>query len=117
MHRLKPLAIVLLLLTSIGPAGAGLEDIRAAAEAGDAEAQLELGILYEYGFGMKDNEVVALAWYLLAAERGSPRAVTRRDLLLNRLAPKDVEAAQNLRARLLKTPAAPPAPAAPAPPP
>ncbi len=70
------------------------EDISRDARSGDPEAQLEMGILYEYGFRMKGNRVVALAWYQLAAEKGSARAAKYRDLLISKLSAAQVEAAR-----------------------
>jgi hypothetical protein len=64
------------------------------AEAGDAAAQLELGILYEYGYGMKGRKVEALAWYLAAADQGNAKAIQRRDKLLRELGSLDVAAAK-----------------------
>ena len=88
---------------------AGLERLRAAAEAGQADAQLELGILYEYGFNKPDNLVPALSWYLRAAENGVPDAGRRRDALMAKLKPAEVEEAKRLAQT--KTSAAPAAPA------
>ncbi len=116
MPKLRRLALILgLAVWTVLPARAGLDEIRAEAEKGDAEAQVELGVLYEFGFGMPNSEVAALAWYLLAAEQGNVRATTRRDLLMNRMAQKDVEAARRLSARLLKKTEKPEVRAAPAP--
>jgi TPR repeat protein len=75
---------------------AGPDDLRRAAESGDVEAQLELGVLYEYGYGLPKNEVPALAWYTLAAERGHSKAAARRDSLRGRLQPAEVEQAAAL---------------------
>ncbi|OGI38168.1 MAG: hypothetical protein A2V91_04775 [Candidatus Muproteobacteria bacterium RBG_16_64_10] len=86
---------------------AGLKEIREAAQRGDAEAQLELGILYEFGYGMTNNQIAALAWYNLAAKQGQQQAAARVDLLKKRLPPGDVEKADSMSARLLgKKPAA-----------
>jgi len=60
-------------------AHADLDDIRRIAEAGDREAQLELGILFQYGFNYKDNEIPALTWYSLSANQGNVRAQKLRD--------------------------------------
>lgn len=79
----------------------GLEALRAAAERGDAEAQVELGILYEYGFRQPDNLVPALAWYLRAAEAGKSEAARRRDALMARLNPAEVEQAKRLAPTLV----------------
>lgn len=86
---------------------ADAEDIRRNALAGSVDAQLEMGILYEFGFHMPDNEIEALAWYLLAAENGSKRAGERRDLLVGRLTESQRNDAMRRRANLN---AAPPQP-------
>jgi hypothetical protein len=75
-------------------AHAGPDDIRRAAEQGDASQQLELGVLYEYGFGLKQNTVPALAWYILAAEQGNAQALKHRDALQARMKPERVSEAQ-----------------------
>lgn len=95
-------------------AHAGLEDIRHNAEKGHTAAQYELGILYEFGFKLPDHETEALAWYSIAAERGSAPAAERRDLLKARLSASQVEQAE-ARSRQLATgmPAAPAAAPAP----
>ena len=42
------------------------------AKDGDSEAQKMLGIMYDYGHGVKANSERALHWYLLSAEQGQP---------------------------------------------
>ena len=76
-------------------------DILRDARAGDAEAQLEMGILYEYGFRMKGNRVVALAWYYLAAKQGGDRAVKYHDRLSAKLSTAQVAAARKQSTRLV----------------
>lgn len=66
-----------------------------AAKRGDTAAQLEVAILYEYGFNMPDNEVYALAWYMLAAD-SSAKAATHRDKLLKTLSPAQVDRARSM---------------------
>ena len=39
---------------------------------GDSEAQKMLGIMYDYGHGVKANSEKALEWYLRSAEQGQP---------------------------------------------
>ena len=80
------------------------EAIRQAAESGNAEAQLEMGILYEFGFYMEGNDVPALAWYMLAAKQGNEKAIKRRDLLMSRMTQAQVEQAQQESAGLLHSP-------------
>lgn len=74
-------------------AHADLDDIRRTAEAGDRDAQLQLGILFQYGFNYKDNEIPALTWYSLAANQGHPRAVRLRDSLKAKMGEKEVQEA------------------------
>ena len=44
------------------------------ANAGDAEAQTELGRLYDRGLGVQKDDLTALAWFRKAAEKGYARA-------------------------------------------
>jgi TPR repeat protein len=121
---------VALLLPVLGAAQeeASLEQLRKAASEGNAEAELEIGILYEFGYNMPKNDITALAWYLQSAQRGNVLAAKRRDLLKSKMSPQDIEAAEKMSATLAAagtektdTPAATPAtseqpPAGPAPP-
>ena len=116
------LGLVAALLTAFlwsSAAHADLDDIRRAAEAGDTEAQLELGVLFQYGFNYKDNEIPALTWYMLSANQGSAKAVKLRDALKAKMSEKEVQEAMEQVAQYKpsgKPVAAPAAPAtAPAP--
>ena len=73
---------------------ASLATLRAAAEQGQADAQYELGILYEFGYNFTDHLVSAYAWYSRAADQGNAAAAQRRDLLKGQLSPSDLERAQ-----------------------
>ena len=44
------------------------------AEAGDADAQLNLGYMYDHGDGVPENDVEAVKWYRLAADQGDADA-------------------------------------------
>lgn len=77
------------------------EQVLQAAKAGDARAQLEMGILYEFGFYMPENNVPALAWYMLAAKQGDAKAATRRDLLMSRMTQSEIEQARRESESLL----------------
>ncbi len=98
-------------------AHADLDDIRRTAEAGDSGAQLELGILFQYGFNYKDNEIPALTWYMLSATQGNAKAVKLRDALKAKMTEKEVQEAMEHVAKYKPTgkPVAAPAPAAAAP--
>lgn len=97
-RRLKNYLFVILL--GITPFAAAQEDsaslatLRAAAEQGQAEAQYELGILYEFGYNFTDHLVSAYVWYSRAADQGNAAAAQRRDLLKGQLSPSDLEKAQ-----------------------
>lgn len=101
------------------PVSVSMEDFKGpiellnAAKRGDTAAQLEVAILYEYGFNMPDNEVYALAWYLIAADN-SAKAATHRDKLLKTLSPAQVDRARKmsktLAASIKPAPAPEPAP-------
>ena len=43
---------------------------RARAEAGDVETQYNLGVMYDFGEGVPQDDVEAVAWYRQAAEEG-----------------------------------------------
>lgn len=108
-------ALLAALLWSVA-AHADLDDIRRAAEAGDSEAQLELGILFQYGFNYKDNEIPALTWYMLSANQGNAKAVKKRDALKAKMNEKEVQEAmeQVTQYKPSGKPVVVPAPAAPA---
>lgn len=102
---MKP-ATILLILGLTAPLYAGAEDlasleqVRQSAARGSAAAQLEMGILYEFGYNMPKNDVSALAWYLLSAEQGNTLAVKRRDQLRSQMKPDEIDAAQKLSTQL-----------------
>ena len=49
-------------------------DIRAAAEKGDADAQIRLAGIYSHGLGVPKDYVEAAKWLRMAAEQGNPMA-------------------------------------------
>ncbi len=71
---------------------------RAAADAGDRRAMLELGRLYRMGLGAPQDYVLAHMWFNLAASRGEMEALKERDALAAKMTPQQVAAAQD-RAR------------------
>ena len=103
-------AIAFLILSLVVPVMAGAQDLasleqtRQAAEQGNADAQLEMGILYEFGYNMPKNNVTALAWYLRSAEQGNTLAVKRRDQLKSHMTPDEIDAANKLSKELMTKP-------------
>lgn len=116
-------ATVLVILSLIVPVTAGaqdlasLEQMRQTAEQGDAEAQLEMGILYEFGYHMPKNNVTALAWYLRSAAQGDALAIKRSDELKSHMTPDEIDAADKLSKELMTKQTTPAATEAPPPPP
>lgn len=112
---------VALFLAWLPAAQADLESVRAAAHAGNVEAQLELGELYEFGFGLKENAVPALAWYLAASRGGNARASQRASVLTPKLTAAQRQEAERMSlefktaARAPVASPTPPAPPKPAP--
>jgi len=47
-----------------------LEECRVQAEAGDASAQFNLGLMYDLGLGVAEDDGEAVRWYRMAAEQG-----------------------------------------------
>ena len=54
---------------------------RLAAEQGTAQAQYNLGLLYDNGDGVPEDDTQAVRWYRLAAEQGNAGAQTNLGLL------------------------------------
>ena len=59
-----------------------LDELRALAEQGDATAQFNLGIMYDNGRGVPQDDAEAVRWYRLAADRG--HATARFNLMASR---------------------------------
>lgn len=55
---------------------AGLEQLRPAADAGFAPAQLSVGFAYDTGRGVAEDKSIAASWYMRAAQQGEPRAAS-----------------------------------------
>ena len=78
---MKPLLnTTLLFLLVIGFSGAvsgqDFEETKRLAEQGDATAQFFLGLMYDEGEGVPENDAEAVKWYRLAAEQGDATAQT-----------------------------------------
>ena len=57
-----------------GDFATALKEWKPLAEQGDADAQFNLGIMYDYGKGVPQNDKTAVKWYRLAAEQGDADA-------------------------------------------
>jgi len=50
------------------------KEFRAAAAAGNSDAQFNVGLMYEQGIGVSKDEQESLVWYRKSAEQGNPNA-------------------------------------------
>jgi len=57
-----------------GDYGTALREWRPLAEDGNADAQLNLGFMYDNGYGIPQDYKEAITWYRKAAEQGNKRA-------------------------------------------
>lgn len=73
-----------------------LERFRKAAEYGDKASQAIVGEMLWSGTGVERDQVMALVWMDLAAERGYPRFVSTRNGYWNALSPAERQRARNL---------------------
>ena len=70
--------------------------IRPLAERGDANAQYNLGVLYDNGLGVPQDRVRAYMWLNLAAMQGRESAATIRDLVARLMTPVQISEAQKM---------------------
>lgn len=49
-----------------------LEILKPLAENGNSQAQITLGLMYDYGHGVEKNAATSIKWYRMAAEQGVP---------------------------------------------
>ncbi|MBY6092514.1 tetratricopeptide repeat protein [Maritimibacter alkaliphilus] len=101
-------ALGLWLLNREGAAEAAAPHFETAANAGDTEAQLELGLLYSEGRGVPQDLIMAHKWLNIAASTGSARARERRDAVADLLTPEDLSRAQTAARRFFEDAAATP---------
>lgn len=73
-HWLSIIVFLTLVIVGCGTKDDPLRELKAQAEKGDAEAQLLLGLKYEYGDGVTKNYPEALKWVRAAAEQGYVKA-------------------------------------------
>ena len=52
--------------------GRALEILKPLAENGNAQAQITMGLMYDYGHGVEKSASESIKWYLMAAEQGVP---------------------------------------------
>lgn len=63
------------------------EEIRLLSEQGDAEAQVNLGLMYKKGQGIPQDYKEAYVWFNLGAAQGQEEAKKDRDIMAKKLDP------------------------------
>ena len=80
-----------------GDYATALRLLRPLAEQGFADAQYNLGFLYDQGEGVTQDYVLAHMWWDLAAARGNENAaINRDDLAAHKMTPDQITEAQRL---------------------
>ena len=79
-----------------------IDQLRQAAEQGDASAQYNLGVMYANGEGVPEDYVKAYAWINLAAAQGQKDVVKSKDRLRPKMTSAQVAKAQELAGELYK---------------
>jgi len=69
-----------------------------AAEQGFANAQHNLGFMYEKGMGVPVNNVRAYMWYSLAKAQGDETAASNLDIIKEQMSHAQIDEAQKLAA-------------------
>ena len=69
---------------------------RPLAEQGDALAQSNLGVIYEFGLSVPQDIVQAHMWFDLAVEHGDERAKINRAIAASQMTPAQIAEAQRM---------------------
>ena len=79
---------------------------RKAANQGDADAQNNLGLMYNKGQGVMEDYVEAYKWYSLSAAQGFSTAVRNRDKIVRLMTAEQIAEGQRLAHEFKPTEAA-----------
>ena len=71
---MRYILLLTVLLTSTAFAAPDFDETMAAAKQGDAYAQFNLGVMYDNGMGVPENDAEAVKWYRKAADQGDASA-------------------------------------------
>ena len=82
--------------------GSAIETTKTKAEAGDAEAQNDLGRMYFFGAGVEQDNIAAYAWTSLAETNGHPKAKQNKGNIAKKMTAAQVTKAEELAEKLRK---------------
>jgi hypothetical protein len=74
-----------------------------AAKQGYAQAQINLGFLYEYGNGIARDDIRAYMWYHLSDHNGNQRSAKNKEQIANRMTSTQIAKALKMSTRCLKS--------------
>jgi TPR repeat protein/antitoxin component YwqK of YwqJK toxin-antitoxin module len=66
------------------------------AEQGNADAQHNLGVVYDNGIGVPQDYLLAHMWFNLSASNGNEDAIEKRNIVEKKMTPSQVEKAQEM---------------------
>ena len=69
-------------------------ELTAAAEQGNASAQLNLGLIYDLGEGVPEDDVSAYMWWNLATALGNEDAKHNKEIVSERITREDISKTQ-----------------------
>ncbi len=98
----RSLLICLLLFTYSVLAAEELEALIKAAEQGDAQAQYDLGVMYDSGQGIPEDDVQAYAWLNVAAAQGFDSAQKVKERIAKNMTGDEIAEAQKLSREYLE---------------
>ena len=75
---------------------------RPLAAQGNASAQYNLGVMYDNGQGVTQDNVYAHMWWNIAASSGDANAVKNRDIVAGKMTAADISKAQGLARECVK---------------
>ena len=79
-----------------------LREWKPLAEQGNADAQNNLGVIYNNGWGVMLDFVRAHMWFNIAASSGNTNASKNRDIVAKRMTSNQIEKAQKLARECVK---------------
>ena len=78
-----------------------LEEWEPLAEQGNAFAQFNLGVMYDYGYGVPKDFILAHLWFDLAGTNDHKDGFKNRDVMAQKMSDEDISKAQAMAVKCL----------------